>query len=158
MSNLNDFEEQYYPLEKSLYLTAISYMKNTEDAKDAVQEAALAGFQSYGTLRDKTQFKSWIARILINKCLDSLRRKKVQADGLKHIIDSENLFYDIPLAEIEMMDIICRLPMKLRPYITLRFYQGLTFEEVSKVLKVPVSTAKSRTKKALSELEFLIKE
>ena len=57
------FEQMYTEYEKSLYLIAFSYLHNSEDAMDCVQEAAISAFQSFSKLRDKNLFKTWITRI-----------------------------------------------------------------------------------------------
>ena len=151
----NDFENEYHSIERSLYLVAIGYLRNTEDAKDAVQETAITGYSSYQTLKDKNQFKRWMTKILINKCLDFLRKKRTQEKYMDKIVDSANILCEIPTEEIEMMELIGRLPLKIRPYIILRFYHDLTYREVANILHVPEATAKSRTKLALTKLECL---
>ena len=62
----------------------------------------------------------------------------------------------MPETEFELMDAICKLPPHSSVYITLRFYNDMNYEEVSKVLKIPVSTVKYRTKKALEELKNIL--
>ena len=71
----------------------------------------------------------------------------------EELTDTVNVFYDIPLAEMNIVDCICRMNPKLSVYITLRYYNEMTYEEMAKVMKQPVSTVKYKTKKALSELK-----
>lgn len=148
----DEFEKQYMPLEKTLYIVALSYVKNTEDAKDMVQEAALAAYKSYSKLRHREYFKTWMTRILINKCLDFLNKKKAP----EYIIDSEQMFSELPTQELEILDTICRLPNKLRPLIVLRFYHGFTYQETACTLRISESLAKYRTKLALQKLEEML--
>ena len=63
----------------------------------------------------------------------------------------------MPTEEIGIMDCLCKLPSKQSIYITLRFYNEMTYEQVAEALKQPVSTVKYKTKKALSELKELLK-
>ena len=58
--------------------------------------------------------------------------------------------------EIEIMDAICKLKPEMSVYITLRFYNGMTYDEMAKSMMLPVSTVKHRTKKALSELKTIM--
>ena len=58
-----------------------------------------------------------------------------------------------PTEEIDIIDCICKLPPKLSIYISLRFYNDMTYEEVARVLKEPISTTKYKTQKALLELK-----
>lgn len=146
------FEQKYRECEKSLFLVAVGYLHNTEDAKDCVQEAVLSALKSFRDLRSHAHFKTWLTRIVINKCKDFIRKRRYTEE----LADTLQVFCDLPVAELEMVDCICKLPPKVSVYITLRFYGGMTYEEVATALKQPVSTVKYKTKKALLELrEFL---
>ena len=147
------FESKYIECEKSLFLIAIGYLHNTEDAKDCVQEATLVAWKSFDELRNKEFFKTWITRILINKCKDYMKKQRYTEE----LTDSINVFYDTPTEEIAIIDCICKLPTKLSIYVTLRFYNDLTYDEVAKALKEPVSTVKYKTQKALVKLKEYLK-
>ena len=147
------FESKYIECEKSLFLIAIGYLHNTEDAKDCVQEATLVAWKSFGKLKNIEFFKTWITRILINKCKDYIKSRRCTEE----LTDSINVFSSISTEDIEIIDCICKLPVKLSIYITLRFYNEMTYDEVAKALKEPVSTVKYKTKKALMELKKYVK-
>ena len=147
------FEQKYIECEKSLFLVAISYLHNTEDAKDCVQDATILAWKSFNKLRNKELFKTWITRIVINKCKDYLKKQRYTEE----LTDSLNVFYNAPTEEIDIIDCICKLPPKLSIYISLRFYNDMTYEEVAQVLKEPVSTTKYKTQKALLELKKYLK-
>ncbi len=146
------FEREYKLYEKSLFLVAFGYLHNTEDAKDCVQEAVLSALKSFHLLNHKEFFKTWLTRIIINKCKDYLKKQRYTEE----LTDKLNVFYDMPSEEIDIMDCICKLNPKSSIYITLRFYNDMTYEEVAHTLKVPVSTVKYKTKKALNELKYLL--
>ena len=57
---------------------------------------------------------------------------------------------------MEIMDALCRMEPKLSIYITLKFYNDMTYDEMARSLAVPVSTVKHRTKSALKELKKLL--
>lgn len=147
------FINQYTSIEKSLYLIAVGYLHNTEDARDAMQEAVISAWSGYDKLKKKEYFKTWITRIVINKCKDFLRQRKYTCE----LTDNADAFYDMPAQDMEIMDAICHLEPGLVPYITLRFYNDMTYEEVAKSLKIPVSTVKYRTKTALDKLKRFLK-
>ena len=146
------FEQEYPKHEKSLFLIALSYLHDTEDARDALQETALAAFRSIDTLKNKAYFKTWLTRILINKCKNYLRTKR----PMEELRDDIGIFCTVPEAELEILDAICRMKRESAIYISLRFYNDMNYEEVAKALKQPVSTVKYRTKKALEELKSLL--
>lgn len=147
------FEQKYLECEKSLFLIAIGYLHNTEDAKDCVQEAVLQAWKSFDTLINKDFFKTWITRIVINKCKDYMKKQRYTEE----LTDLINVFYNAPTEEVEILDCICKLSSKLSIYITLRFYNDMTYEEVANALNESVSTVKYKTKKALLELEKFLK-
>ncbi len=143
------FEQKYRECEKSLFLVAIGYLHNTEDAKDCVQEAVLAALKAFDKLKDKQYFKTWITRIVINKSKDFKKKQRYSEE----LTDTLNVFYEMPLEEMNIIDCICKLDSRLSVYITLRFYNDMTYDEISRALKQPVSTVKYKTGKALSELK-----
>lgn len=146
------FEQKYKECEKPLFLVAFGYLHNTEDAKDCVQEAVLSALKSFNSLNNKEYFKTWLTRIVINKSKDFLKKQRFTEE----LTDNLNVFYDMPQDEIGIMDCICKLAPKLSIYITLRFYNDMTYDEVARTLKLPVSTVKYKTKKALNELKSLL--
>lgn len=146
------FEQKYKECEKSLFLVAIGYLHNTEDAKDCVQDAVLSAFQGFEKLKNPEIFKTWLTRIVINKCKDFLRKKRYTTE----LTDDLNVFYDLPDTELEIMDAICKLPSNVAIYITLRFYNDMNYNQAAETLHIPVSTVKYRTKRALNQLKILL--
>ena len=57
--------EEIYP---RMYKTAYYYLKNAEEAKDAVQDAALISYEKWGQLREKEKYAAWMMQILVNRC------------------------------------------------------------------------------------------
>ncbi len=143
------FEQKYAECEKSLYLIALGYLHNTEDARDCVQEAALSAFNGFNKLKKVDLFKTWITRILINKCKDFLKKQRYTDE----LTDNLNIFYETSDTDIDIVNGICKLKPKYAIYITLRFYNDMTYDEIAKTLKESVSTVKYRTKIALTELK-----
>ena len=146
------FEEEYPKYEKSLFLIAISYLRNTEDAKDVLQDALLAAYQNIHSLRQREHFKTWLTRIVINKSKNFLKAKRCTEE----LTDGINVFYNIPEQDMEIMDALCRMEPEQSIYISLRFYNGMNYAETAKTLKLPVSTVKYRTAKALDKLKTLL--
>lgn len=146
------FEQEYKKHEKALFLVALGYLHNTEDAKDIMQEAALSAYQAYGNLKHKEYFKTWLTRIVINKSKNFLKKQRYTEE----LTDDLNVFYNTPDTDTEVLDAICRLNSKVSIYITLRFYNDMTYDEVARALKQPVSTVKYRTNNALKELKLIL--
>ena len=146
------FEQEYPKYEKSLFLLAVAYLHNTEDARDVVQEAALAAWRNLHTLRQPEYFKTWLTRIVINRCKGFLRSRRETVE----LSDELGVFDTLPHYDLEIMDAICRMDPNSAACIALRFYHDMTYEEAAKALGQPLSTVKYRTKKALEELKNLL--
>lgn len=146
------FEEEYKKHEKALFLVAFSYLHNTEDARDVLQEAAVAAWRSIDKLRQPEYFKTWLTRIVINKSKNFLKSKR----PTEELSDSLNVFATVPAVELEIMDAVCRMDRTSAVYISLRFYNDMSYDQVAKALRQPVSTVKYRTSKALRELKTLL--
>ncbi|MBS7297760.1 MAG: sigma-70 family RNA polymerase sigma factor [Eubacteriales bacterium] len=143
------FEQEYKKHEKALFLVAIAYLHNTEDAKDVLQEAALSAYKAMDGLKNKEYFKTWLTRIVINKCKNFLKGRRYTEE----LTDNINVFYSIQTDEMEIMDALCKMNPKSSIYITLKFYNNMTYDEIAKSLRLPLSTVKYRTKTALKELK-----
>ena len=144
------FEQEYEKHEKALFLVAIAYLHNTEDAKDVLQEAALSAYKAMDGLKNKEYFKTWLTRIVINKCKNFLKSRRYT----EALTDNINVFYSIQTDEMEIMDALCKMNPKSSIYITLKFYNNMTYDEIAKSLRLPLSTVKYRTKTALKELKI----
>lgn len=142
------FEQEYEKIEKSLFLVAIGYLHNTENAKDAVQEAVLSAYGHFAGLKNQAYFKTWLTRIVINKCKDFLKKEKYT----EPLTDQLDACAQVETADLDVLEALCRLHRDVSIYITLRFYHDMTYEEVAHLLSLPVSTVKYRTKNAMIQL------
>ena len=133
-------------------MVAVAYLHNTEDAKDVLQEAALSAYKALDGLKNKEYFKTWLTRIVINKCKNFIKSRRYTEE----LTDSTNAFYNINTDEMEIMDALCKMNPKMSIYITLKFYNDMTYDQMAKALMIPSSTVKHRTKSALKELKTLL--
>ena len=146
------FEREYPKCEKALFLVALSYLHNSEDARDVLQDSLLSALQNIHSLRHPEYFKTWLTRIVINKSKNFLKAKRYTEE----LTDKLDVFYRLPEQDIEILDAICRMDRESSVYISLRFYNGMNYQQAAKALKQPVSTVKYRTAKALKELKRLL--
>lgn len=146
----HSFEAAFREIEQSLFWVAMGYLRNTEDARDAVQDAALSAYRAYQGLRHPEYFKTWMTRIVINTCRDQQRRRQQTVE----LQDDLGALEGIPEEELALFDAICRLGAERARYLTLRFYHEMTYEEVAELLHQPLSTVKYRTRRALEDLRL----
>jgi RNA polymerase sigma-70 factor (ECF subfamily) len=136
------------------YRLAGYLLGDTAEAQDAVQDALVRAWKSWGSLRDQDRFKPWFDRIVVNVCRDRMRRhrslKLVDLEAAGHV-EGGDTFAEM-LASDEVARAVARLGPDHRIAIVLRFWQDLTIEQAAETLNVPVGTVKSRLHYGLKAL------
>ncbi len=166
-------KEKDYILEKmmieygnELVRLAFSYVKDTEIAKDMVQNTFIKCYKNLGSFRYEAQIKTWLYRITINECKDYLKSWNYKMVQVRSFIN-ETTRSMLPSTERtvidkynnqEMKESIFSLPKVYREVIYLFYYDSLTTDEIANVLDIPVNTVKTRLRRAKQRLESLIKE
>ncbi len=142
---------------EKFYRIAFQYVKNEDQALDIVQDAIIKALTNLHKLKKEEYIKTWFYRILINECLQAIKKNKKENT---FNIDEYNLSTkDDNIAEvIDLYTAIDKLNPKLRTVIVLRFFESMSLEEISKITKVNISTTKSRLYKAIKELKILIRK
>lgn len=133
-----EFVEKVVDVRDMLFRVACSMLPSRYDREDAVQETIRIALQKRESLRHDEHFKTWIVRILINECNKVLRKKKreaLQAEIRADLPDDANL---------EMMDALLALDIKIRIPIVLSCVEGYTIKEISGLMKLPEGTVKWR--------------
>lgn len=144
--NRNLFIESVLEAEQTLYNVSKTILSSDKDCEDAVQNAILKAYEKLDTLKDDKLFKTWIVRILINECYTLIRKNKksVSVD----INDYENIISSEEKEEYsELHSAIQKLPDKIKIAIVLYYVEGYSISEVTKILKIPSGTVKSRLSK-----------
>lgn len=138
---------------------ALAMLGNRPDAEDALQEAALAGYQHYDQLRGgEHAFGAWMRRILIRQCrriLESRRRSFPVDDLIPYLPDT------VPGPDAESTaawELVAQLSDHLRPVVVLRYMLDMSQAEIAEELGIPLGTVKSRLGKALELLRKLEEE
>lgn len=146
------FIQLFQSVQQGLYRTACVILENEQDAYDATQETALIAFRAIVRLRQAQFFKTWITRILINECRAMLRDKRRLA------LYGDMSSWQINLkekggAEVSVLEAVNRLSLMYKTVIVLRYLEGYSQKEISRVLGCPVGTVKSRINVALKKLK-----
>ena len=140
--------------EKQLLRLCFAYLCDTALAEDAVQETFFKAWKSYDRFRGEAEEKTWLTRIAINTCKDLL--KSAWARNTDRSVTPELLPEGaVPFEERDdtVTRAVMSLPPKLREATLLRWYQGLTLDEMVKVMRLPRSTVNYRLKKAKTMLK-----
>lgn len=148
------FEKIYNNYYKLLYSVAYSYLKNSSDVEEAVQEAFLKFLKTKTKFKTDENIKFWLVRVIINYCINQLKNKK------RYVTDDEYVM-SIPDNSNNnrseyINSLVERLDIKYRIVIVLFYYENYSIEEISKELKISQSATKMRLKRAkekISEME-----
>lgn len=137
------------------YKLAYIYMKNEEDALDVLEDMVLILYENIYNLKNNEAFFSWSKTILVNCCKKNLKRNK-------KIISLENVTEDIreenddiihnSNVKIDLDERISKLNNKHQEVIKLRYFLDMDYESISKIVKVPIGTVKSRIYNGLKKL------
>ena len=137
---------------KKLYKITCCYLSNEEDRADAMQETILACYEKIGTLKNPKFFRTWLVRILINKCEDILRyNKKVQPED--KLCENE-MSYDKNL--VEFWDLLNRIDSKYQTVLILYYVEGLSIKEISEVTGLNKSTVGTRLRRGREAYKELL--
>lgn len=121
-----------------------------EDAEDVLQETFIRIFRYIGDFRSESSLSTWIYRITTNECIRFLNKKKeeavsteeVQEELMGKLMASEYVDYENEMA-VKFQQAILRLPEKQRLVFNLRYYDELSYEEISQVTGSKVETLKA---------------
>ena len=140
-----------------IYRTALFMLTNNEDAKDAVQDVFLSVHKNIRKFRSESSLSTWIYRITVNSCI-SIGRKRNNTVSISSVADLRDE-HDALLTSVDRMivrDAILSLKDGLRTVIVLRDINGLSYETISRILRLPTGTVKSRINRARSELRSIL--
>jgi RNA polymerase sigma-70 factor, ECF subfamily len=153
------FSQLYYRYKDKVFNTAYRIVGEYEGARDVAHDVFLKVYVEAPGFMFKASFSSWLYRIAVNRSLDEARRIKRRKptfsfDALPRELPSGR-DSDLPEssvigkeAGIEFAEALAALSPKLRTVITLRYFEGLTYEQIAEVIGRPIGTVKSRLRRA----------
>jgi RNA polymerase sigma-70 factor (ECF subfamily) len=134
-------------------------LRDSDLARDAVQEATLRAWKNLRGLRDPARLEAWLHRLTVNACLDIARKRRGRSfeveltplhdasvpDATSRVADA--LYVERMLAAIDPAQ---------RAVVVLHYYLDLTLPETAAALGIPVGTAKSRLNRALDAMRIKV--
>ena len=147
------FEELFHRHHRQLYRLAKLTSRNPDDAADALQDAMLAAHRSAHRFRHDCTVSSWLYRIVVNACLDRLRRNRVHSC---EELDEQAGPASDPTGRLVTALVVERallgLPVEQRAAVVAVDMQGYTVAETALMLGVAEGTVKSRCSRARTKL------
>lgn len=136
---------------ETLKRIAYAWLKNEEDAADAIQDTILDAYEHIGQLKKPEYFRTWIVRILINNCTYIYRKNKNHAEFEVSTDEYGQACYrdgrdttDAGHADLEFYDLLRALPENSRAIFQMYFGEQFTTAEIAKLLHMKENTVKSR--------------
>lgn len=146
-------EEAFIQLMESqsdcMYKMAKTILKNEEDVADAMAETVLTCWEKLTTLKKNRYVKTWIIRILLNKCYDLLRKKELlwtEDAGLEMGVREDGY------GKAEWEQVLQTLDEKYRLVMLLYYVDGFKIREISEILDIPAATVKTRLVRGRKQL------
>ena len=147
----------YNQYSKAMYNLAYRILNNREDAEDILQEAFVECFRNIGSFRFESTFGAWLKKILVNKCINHIKKKKIDMTLF------ENPPADLYEEETEMdydtrkiFKGIEKLPDGYRIILTLYLLEGYDHSEISQIMGISESTSKSQYSRAKDKLRNIL--
>lgn len=167
------FEELVARHRDKIYARAYSMMRNEEEAVDLSQEAWVKAWQRLAQFQGESSFGTWITRIVINLCLDQLRKQKRQRTESIEEMNEESggverqmpVVTSNPTAGLERSELRQRIDRALsqlsyehRTVLVLHEFEELEYKEIAKVMGCSIGTVMSRLFYARRKLAALLAE
>lgn len=161
----NAFNELVLKYQNKVVNIAYGMLSVREDAEDAAQEVFIKVYKNISSFNENSALSTWIYRITVNTCNDILRKRMNKKTVSIYSDDDENPDMVIPdtshtpeeaaeNSEIQrqIRNAIGNLKEEYRSVITLFDLEGMSYEEISAITKVPIGTVKSRLSRARGQL------
>lgn len=139
---------------QSMYKTAICYVKNPEDAADVIQDTILTAFEKIGDLREAAYFRTWLMRILINKCKDFLDERSWEM-AFENVPEREDGGENDSNPVLEHMiyeELLQSVEEKYRDILVLYYVEGFATKDIAEVLGMKAATVRTRLRRGREKL------
>ena len=153
--------------QRRLWAVALRLMRNQHDASDALQDAYLAAFRRADGFRGEAQVSTWLHRIVVNACLDRLRKQQRRQAEQPLPTDPDRTAELVaestpdPLEQQELRDHLAAALAQLnddqRVALVLVDVEGYPVDEVARILGVPAGTVKSRCARGRARLAQMLR-
>ena len=137
----------------TLQRVALGYLKNEEDAADAIQDTILDAYEHIRGLKKEGYFKTWLVRILINHCTKTYRSSQHKAPFADSM---EQESHNMGNADVEFRALLSILPDDSRTIFQLYYGELFTTREIAEILNMKESTVKSRLHRGKEQLRVAL--
>ena len=157
-------QEAHYRLyklySKAMYNVGLRITRSEEEAEDVLQEAFINAFRNIDSYRGDATFGAWLKRIVVNKAINAVNRKKhdpIPDDDRWDVAEEEPLpEYSEGLTVDRVKRCMGELPDGYRTVLSLYLLEGYDHQEIGEIMGISESTSKSQLNRAKSKLRELL--
>jgi len=145
-----------------MYNICLRMTANEMDAEDVLQMSFVDVFTKMDSFRFESTIGAWIKRIVINNCINHIKRRKLRFEALTegyNDLEDDNASFDADIDPREVqkvMDAISQLPDGYRVVFTLYTMEGYDHQEIADILQISEATSKSQYSRARKKLRQMI--
>jgi RNA polymerase sigma-70 factor (ECF subfamily) len=146
---------------RSMYNTSLRIVNRPDEAEDIMQESFLTAFRKLGSYIGEVSFGIWLKRIVINRSLDYLRKRKVEFEEVRPdhpVFEDDNETDENEYTVEEVKTSISLLPDGYRTILSLILLEGYDHEEVSEILGITNVTSRTQFCRAKKQLRDQLTE
>ena len=170
--DLRAFEKLVITYQDKVFSQCYRLTGNYDDAQDLAQEVFVRAYRGIGSFRSDADLGTWLYRIAVNQYLNSRRREKDNVISLDEPVDTGDgevarqvaAAEEDPLEAVErgelremVLEALARLPHEFRVTLTLREFEGYSYEEIAEMMDCSVGTVRSRLNRARKALRDLLR-
>ena len=145
---------------KSMYSVSLRIVNDDMEAEDVMQEAFLSAFKKINTYKGEVSFGAWLKKIVVNRSLDYLKRRKVQFEEINErttqIVDYHPANKEVDVQTIKKA--IQALPDGYRVVLSLYLIEGYDHDEICQILGISNSSSRTQLLRAKNKLKILLKD
>jgi RNA polymerase sigma-70 factor (ECF subfamily) len=169
----NAYAELMGLYKETIYFMMLKMTNNSDDADDLTIEAFGKAFKNIHNYTPEFAFSTWLFKIATNNCIDFIRKKKLNTTSIDHVISSEDSPHPsrdvissgkdpeekiIEKQKIQLMqEVVEKLKPRYKDLVKMRYFEEMSYEEISQELNLPVNTVKVQLFRARDLLYQIIK-
>ena len=147
---------------EGMFIVAQRYMKDTAAAEDAMQEAFVKAFSKLEQFKGDVTFGAWLKRIVINRCLDTIKSKKLETESMdesifKIVEDDDQWEVSDEATVSDISSAIEQLPDKYRVVVQLFLVEGYDHNEISGILSISENSSRTNLHRGKTILKETLK-
>ncbi|HVI47359.1 MAG TPA: RNA polymerase sigma factor [Chitinophaga sp.] len=155
------FRELYNAYSAAMYNICLRMTGNVNDAEDTLQEAFIQVHKNIGKLENDSSLTAWIKRVVINHCLNTLRKKKVYFEDVEVVEVAEERSVDeadFTWTVAAVKSAIGSLPHGYRTVLNLYLFEDYSHREIADMLGISESTVKTQYMRAKEKVRQIVKQ